>query len=66
MTADDLRQSTSALLGLDSLIWQAEGNKENPEFIAQARDLFREQLAELGTRAVLARSRMAKDNRTAY
>jgi hypothetical protein len=57
MTVDDLRQSTSALLSLDSLIWQAEGNKENPEFIAQARDLFREQLAELGTRAVQVRSR---------
>jgi len=60
MTADDLRQSTCALLGLDSLIWQAEGNKENPEFIAQARDLFREQLAELGTRAMLARAGWAR------
>ncbi len=60
MTADGLRQSTSALLHLDSLIWQAEGNKENPEVIAQARDLFREQLAELGTRAMPARSGWAR------
>lgn len=60
MTADGLRQSTSALLHLDSLIWQAEGNKENPEVIAQARDLFREQLAELGTRAMPARSEWAR------
>ncbi len=60
MTADDLRLATSALLDLDSLVWQAEGNKENPEFIAQARDLFREQMAELGTRAVLARSAWAR------
>ncbi len=60
VAADNLRQSTSALLELDGLLWQAAGNKEDPGVIAQARDHFREQLAELGTSAVLSRSRLAR------
>ncbi len=60
IAADDLRQSANGLLELDRILWKAEGNKENPELIAQARDLFREQLAELGTRTVLTRSALAK------
>lgn len=54
--SDDLRRSANGLLELDRILWQAEGNRENPELIAQARDLFREQLAELGTRTALTRS----------
>lgn len=50
MKGDALKRATSALLELDRLLWQAAGNNEDPERIAQARDLFREQLAELGTR----------------
>lgn len=49
MKTDALNRATRALLVLDRLLWQAEGNNENPELIAQGRDLFREQLAELGT-----------------
>ena len=56
IAADDLRRSTNGLLELDRILWQAEGNKESPELISQARDLFREQLAELGTRPVLTKS----------
>lgn len=56
ITSDDLRRSANGLLKLDRILWQAEGNKENPELIAQARDLFREQLAELGTKTALTRS----------
>ena len=42
-------QATNALLDLDRVLWQAQGEIVDPETIAQARDLFREQLAELGT-----------------
>ena len=60
IATDDLRQSANGLLELDRILWQAEGNRENPELISQARDLFREQLAELGTRTALTRSALAK------
>ena len=60
ITSDDLRRSANGLLQLDRILWQAEGNRENPELIAQARDLFREQVAELGTRTALTRSAMAQ------
>lgn len=60
ITADDVRQSAHALLELDRLLWQAHGHMETPETIAQARDLFREQLAELGTRAGLTRSALMR------
>lgn len=56
IAADDLRRSANGLLELDRILWQAEGNRESPELVSQARDLFREQLAELGTRTVLTRS----------
>lgn len=48
INAADARTSTNALLELDRLLWRAQGGMQNPELIAQARDLFREQLAELG------------------
>lgn len=52
--ADDLGKSAHALLEMDRLLWQAHGELENPEVIAQARDFFREKLAEMGTCQVLS------------
>jgi hypothetical protein len=60
ITAADVRRSAQALLELDRLLWQAHGEKENPEVIAQARDLFREQLAELGTSTGLTQSALMR------
>ncbi|MBT8329363.1 MAG: hypothetical protein KJN87_06615 [Desulfofustis sp.] len=51
---DDLGKSAHALLEMDRLLWQALGELENPEAIAQARDFFREKLAEMGTCQVLS------------
>lgn len=51
---DDLGKSAHALLEMDRLLWQAHGELENPEAIAQARDFFREKLAEMGTYQVLS------------
>jgi peptidase E len=45
---NDPRDATNALLNLDRLIWQAQQEKENPEFISQARDLLREFIVLLG------------------
>ena len=56
MAAADARQAANALLELDRLLWQAQVELQNPEIIAQARDLFREQLAELGTSRGLTRA----------
>jgi peptidase E len=44
----DPRDATNALLGLDRLIWKAQQEMENPEFISQAREIFQEQLVLLG------------------
>lgn len=60
IAADDLSRSANGLLELDRILWQAEGNREDPELVAQARDLFREQLAELGTRTALSRSALTQ------
>lgn len=51
---DDLSRSTQALLEMDRILWQAQGELENPDAIAQARDLFREKLAEMGTCQLLS------------
>jgi len=56
IAAADARQATNALLEFDRLLWRAHGEMQNPEIIAQARDLFREQLAELGTTTGLTQS----------
>ena len=40
--------SINALLELDSIIWKALQDHENPEFITQARDMFREFIVLLG------------------
>ena len=41
---------TSALLELDRIIWQAHDALESDEFIAQAREILRDQLVLLGTK----------------
>jgi cysteinyl-tRNA synthetase len=46
----DVRDATNALLELDRLIWQAHQEKENPEFISQARELLREFIVLFGVR----------------
>ncbi len=51
---DDLSRSAHALLEMDRLLWQAQGELENPETIVQARDFYREKLAEMGTCQVLS------------
>lgn len=48
--AHDVRDATNALLELDRLIWQAQQESENPEFISQARELMREFIVLLGVR----------------
>jgi peptidase E len=44
------QKTTNALLELDRMIWQAQQDLENEEFITQARDTLRELIAVLGTR----------------
>jgi len=51
---NDARDATNALLELDRLIWQAQQEKENPEFISQARELLRELVVLLGMRLASA------------
>jgi hypothetical protein len=48
------------LLDLDRVLWKAHADLENPDIIAQARDLFREELAILGTRPYLSLSSLTK------
>ncbi len=47
---DDARDAAQALLNLDRIIWQADQDKESPEFISQARELFHELIVILGMR----------------
>src|SRR5208337_3081247 len=47
---DDARDAANALLNLDKIIWQAHQDKESPEFISQARELFHELIVILGMR----------------
>ncbi|MBF0505195.1 MAG: Type 1 glutamine amidotransferase-like domain-containing protein [Nitrospirae bacterium] len=46
----DARDAANALLNLDRIIWQAHQDKESPEFISQARELFHELIVILGVR----------------
>jgi hypothetical protein len=56
----DMQQATNALLEFDRFIWLAQRDTENEEFVSQARDAFRDQIAMLGTRlAALPKSREA-------
>ena len=50
----DVRDATNALLELDRLIWQAHQEKEDPEFISQARELLREFVVLFGLRLASA------------
>jgi hypothetical protein len=50
----EARKTTNALLELDRMIWQAQQDLENEEFITQARDTLRELIAVLGTRLAAA------------
>jgi len=50
----DARDATNALLEFDRLLWQAQQDKENPEFISQARELFREFIVLFGIRLATA------------
>jgi len=59
---DDNRatDAAAAVLDLDRIIWQALEQQEDPERIAQARELFREMIVLAGSRmAALPRSREA-------
>jgi len=44
----DPRETTNALLELDRIIWQAQADFENEEFISQARDTLRDLIVLLG------------------
>ena len=46
----DPKETTNALLELDRVIWEAQGDLENSEFISQARDILRELIVALGTK----------------
>jgi peptidase E len=46
----DAGDATRALLELDKLIWEAQQEMENPEFILQGREILRECVVLLGTR----------------
>jgi peptidase E len=50
----EAQKTTNALLELDRLIWKAQQDLENEEFIIQARDTLRELIAVLGTRLAAA------------
>jgi cyanophycinase-like exopeptidase len=52
IAAGDVTRSAQALLELDRMLWKAQGDMENPDVIAQARDLFRELLVLVGTRCL--------------
>jgi peptidase E len=48
LAEQDYKASTNALLELDRLVWEAQQDLENPEFISQARELLREFIVFLG------------------
>jgi len=50
----EAKKTTNALLELDRIIWKAQRDLENEEFITQARDTLRELIAILGTRLAAA------------
>jgi peptidase E len=50
----EARKTTNTLLELDRMIWRAQQDLENEEFIIQARDTLRELIAVLGTRLAAA------------
>jgi len=46
----DPKEATNALLDLDRLIWKANQDLENPEFVSQAREILRELMVSLGVK----------------
>ena len=46
----DPRETTNALLELDRSVWQAQQDRESPEFISQARDTLRELIVSIGVK----------------
>jgi len=50
LESHEAEKTTNALLELDRMIWRAQQDLENEEFITQARDTLRELIAVLGTR----------------
>ncbi len=46
---NDLATMTALLLEADGFLWQAQLDLENPEFVSQGRELFREMIALAGT-----------------
>jgi hypothetical protein len=54
LESHEARKTTNALLELDRMVWQAQQDLENEEFVTQARDTLRELIAILGTRLAAA------------
>ena len=54
------KQAAGALLELDRILWQAQADHELPEVITEMRDVFREQLAVIGTRSFMNRTSLTK------
>jgi hypothetical protein len=46
----ELKETTAALLELDRIIWQAQQERESPEFISQAREILRELIVAIGVK----------------
>ncbi len=46
----EIKETTNALLELDRIIWQAQQDRESPEFISQARDTLRELIVSIGVK----------------
>lgn len=46
---NDLTRMTNQLLEADRLLWQAQLDLENPEFVSQGRELYREMIVLAGT-----------------
>ena len=46
----ELKETTTALLELDRIIWKAQQDRESPEFISQAREILRELMVAIGVK----------------
>ena len=46
----EIKETTNALLEMDRIIWQAQQDRESPEFISQARDTLRELIVSIGVK----------------
>lgn len=50
MESRRIKDTVGALLDLDRIVWQAAVDRENDEFVAQAREILREMVVTLGVR----------------